>query len=58
MCCLTAAKLEELLNEVVSHVEIDEMRRHLVVEPAIVLFTFLILVLNECQPCAMTGVEY
>ena len=50
MLCLTAAKFEELLTEVVRHIQSDEMRRHPLVEPAIPLFTFLILVISECQP--------
>ena len=50
MFCMTAAKFEELLIEVVPHMQSDEMRRHPLVEPALALFTFLTLVISECQP--------
>ena len=50
MFCMTAAKLEELLNKVVPHMQGDEMRRYPLVEPAVALFTYSTLVISECQP--------
>ena len=50
MCCMTAAKFEEKLKNVVPHMQSDEMTRHPFVKPAIVLSTFLMLAIWECQP--------